>query len=104
MYVKIYSYHVQMDKASDLLEVQDRAHRLYAKYVTSRSMLLRHRADPSRWLEIQSYQDEQTYQDGSKAISSDPEAAELWEAFLATLASDKIVEDEYEQIAVLGER
>ncbi len=102
MFVKIYSYRVDPEKAEEMLSVQKRASRLYAKHVTSRFALFRHRDDPCQWLEMQWYADESAYNDAVSTINADPETPQLWQAFRETLdpTGQTISEDAYEQVWV----
>jgi hypothetical protein len=100
MFIKIYSYRVDPDKAEDMLSVQKRAGQLYAQYVTSRFALFRNRDDPSHWLEIQWYADEHAYNDAVTTINADAQTHQLWQEFRETLdpPGQTIGEDAYEQV------
>ena len=104
MFVKTYSYHVQPGRLQEMLAIQERVCRAYARHVSVRSVLLKNREDPARCLEIQWFTDEQAFKDGMEAVNNNEEVSELWEAFQDTLVpgGQIIVEGTFEQIWASG--
>jgi hypothetical protein len=100
MFVKTYSYRVLPDNVPEMLAIQARTSQAYARQGLIRSTLLRDRQDPNRWLEIQSYADEASFKKGMEVVNADPEIAELWERFQATLGPpDQVIKEmTYEQV------
>ncbi|PEY32272.1 hypothetical protein CN354_21815 [Bacillus cereus] len=81
MFVKVYQYHIQIDKEKEYLEVQEKAASLYQKYIFIRSVYLKSNDDESKWIEMSWYKDEATYKKRIELISHEKELQELWKQF-----------------------
>jgi hypothetical protein len=100
MFVKAYRYHVQPEKTEQYLAIQERANQVYQKHICYRAVHLRSREDPSLWLEIHWYPNEETYNKGMDLVNAEPEISQLWQEFQATLDTSRqtIIEEYFEQI------
>lgn len=105
MFVKIYRYHIQPDKTDEFIKVQERASKIYGKYMSYRSVYLRDREKPGLWLEIQWCRDEDTYRRAMDSINAEPEIERLWQEFQALLdPNDRAIQEEYyEQVHSEGD-
>jgi hypothetical protein len=109
MIVKVYRYRIQPDKTDAYLAIQERAARIYRKHIRYRSVHLRSLDDPSQWLEVHWYPDQETYRNRIDRINSDPEIDRLWSEFQGILDPDHdgVSEEMFEQLMVdenLGNR
>jgi hypothetical protein len=96
MFVKIYHYHIRPDKTEEFLRIQERASKIYRKYISYRCVYLRDRDNPGLWLEIQWCCDEDTYRSAMDSINAEPEIERLWQEFQALLdPSDRTIREEY---------
>ena len=88
MFVKVYRYRIRPDKEEEFVAIQEAANRIYSRHIEFRSVHLRDRYDPTRWMEIQWCQDEDAYNRAMKRIDAEPEIGTLWERFQALLDPD----------------
>ncbi len=52
MYVKVYEYHIPIDKIKEYFYIQEKASNIYRKYINSTTTYLQSNDDPTKWLEI----------------------------------------------------
>ncbi|MBM7619667.1 hydroxymethylpyrimidine pyrophosphatase-like HAD family hydrolase [Bacillus tianshenii] len=99
MFVKIYQYHIQQDKVKEYFEIQQKASEIYLKYITSQTTYLNSKADPTKWLEISRYENEEEYYKSMKLVNEEAKIQELFKGFQSLLVSDKreIMEEEFMQ-------
>lgn len=85
MFVKMYQYYIHPEKTEQFWAVQKKPNSLYTKYVQYRVHFLRDEKNPSRWLEIQYYPNQESYEKGQRLVNEDQEIKELWKAFQSVL-------------------
>ena len=99
MFVKIYEYHIQKGKIENYLNLQKRANHLYSKYLDGHTIYLKSAQSETKWLEISTYKDEATYQQGIKLVNSNSEIGKLFEQFESYLEEKReIKEENYDEI------
>ena len=81
MFVKMYRYRIRPDREKQYLAIHDRAAQIYRKHVRFREVHLKSPGDPGTWVELQYYEDEQTYLNTIKVIEAEPEIGELFQKF-----------------------
>lgn len=103
-FVKVYRYRIRPDQTEHCLALQDRAHRLYGQFVHYHVVHLRSKENPSEWLEIHWYPDEEAYRRGMEILRTRPEAAELWREFQTMLEPPEqgIVPEYFERLRYSG--
>lgn len=85
MYVKVYEYHIPTDKIKEYFCIQEKASNIYRKYIDSTTTYLQSNDDPTKWLEITTYQSEQDYHANIALINEQTEIAALFQEFQALL-------------------
>ncbi|MFD2445011.1 hypothetical protein ACFSO7_13655 [Bacillus sp. CGMCC 1.16607] len=97
MFVKIYQYHIEIDKIDEFLEIQEKAASIYNRYIDFHTIFLHSKHDQSKWLEITRYKDEMEYQKSIKIINEQKEIQELFESFQSLLVRQKkeITEEDF---------
>jgi heme-degrading monooxygenase HmoA len=100
MFVKIYEYHIQPDKEQEYLNIQQKAGEIYKRHIDAHSLHLKSRDDPSKWMEITRYRDEEEYKRSIVLINQYEEIHELFRGFQSLLASEKSEIREEDFIAV----
>ena len=100
MFAKIYRYRIRPEKRGEFLSIQGRVSRIYRKYVRFRVVHLVDVGEPNRWVEIQWYPDEETYNLSIAEINQDPEIDKLWKEFQEILDPGKreISEEDFIQV------
>lgn len=100
MYVKVHIYHVQPEKENIYLEIQEKAIKLYQKYIHVHSVHLKSKNDKTKWIEISWYKDKETYETSIALVNQDGEIQELFSSFLSVLDPTKpeIIEEDFSQI------
>lgn len=103
-FVKVYRYRIRPEQTEQCLALQDRAHKLYSELIHYHVVHLRNRENPSEWLEIHWYPDEETYRHGMELLATRPEAAELWREFQSMLEPPEqgIVPEYFERLRYSG--
>ena len=61
MFVKIYEYHIEESKEEYFLEIQEKAVRIYRKYLNCDVMYLKSIEHETMWLEISRYNSEEEF-------------------------------------------
>ncbi|MEG9295523.1 hypothetical protein V6B33_03595 [Mangrovibacillus sp. Mu-81] len=89
MFIKIYEYHIQPDKEQEHLNIQQKAGEIYSRHIDSHSLHLRSKENPSKWMEITRYRDEDEYKRSIDLINQCEEIQELFTEFQSLLTSDK---------------
>ncbi|WP_456278930.1 hypothetical protein [Bacillus sp. AK128] len=94
MFVKVYKYHIQNDKVDEYLSIQEKASKIYGKYIDLQTTYLQSIDDHTKWLEISKYKDENEYQKSMDLINKEFEIKELFKAFQCLLVSDSEISEE----------
>jgi len=89
MFVKVYQYHIQKDKVDEYLAIQEKASKIYGRYLDFHTMYLNSKEDATKWIEISRYKDENEYQKSIDMINEQEEIQQLFLAFQSLLVSDK---------------
>lgn len=89
MFVKIYEYHIKRDMEVFFLEIQEKATRIYNKYLSCDVMYLKSIDDETLWLEITRYCSEEEYLNNIQKVNSEPVMKELFEQFYSCLVPEK---------------
>ncbi len=99
-FVKIYRYRIDPSNAERCLELQERAHTMFAEHIHYHVVHLRSRVDPAEWLEIHWYPDEASHRSGMQQLQSMPEITQLWDEFQTLLdpPHQPIIADYYERL------
>lgn len=99
MFVKVYQYHIQQDKVQEYFEIQKKSSEIYSKYITSETMYLNSKEDPTKWMEISRYENEQEYYKSMKLVNEVVEIHSLFKSFQSLLVSEKreIMEEDFIQ-------
>jgi hypothetical protein len=99
MFVKVYQYHIQQGKVKEYFEIQQKASEIYRKYINSQTTYLNSKADPTKWLEISRYENEEEYYKSMKLVNEEEEIQELFKRFQSLLVTDKkeIMEEDFTQ-------
>ncbi|WP_417897667.1 hypothetical protein ABN702_15410 [Bacillus haimaensis] len=99
MFVKVYQYHIQQDKVKEYFEIQQKSSEIYRKYITSKTTYLNSKADPTKWLEISRYENEEEYDKSMKLVNEEAEIQDLFKRFQSLLVSEKreIIEEDFIQ-------
>jgi hypothetical protein len=101
MYIKVYKYHIIPGKEQDFLDIQAKAENIYSRFIEKEALLLRNKDDSTKWMEINIYKDESSYNESIKIIDQQKEIADLYTKFLNVIISKKeLKEESYEQIVV----
>jgi hypothetical protein len=100
MFVKVYIYHIQEDKIEEYLNIQEKAGKVYGKYIDSQTTYLRSNVDATKWMEITKYKSEEEYNKNIDLIHHHKEIKELYHSFQAELVKgkDEIVEENFTEI------
>jgi hypothetical protein len=89
MFIKIYEYHIQPDKEQEYLRIQQKAADIYSRHIDSQSIHLKSKEEPSKWMEITRYKNEDEYKRSIKLINQYKEIQELFKEFQSLLVSEK---------------
>ncbi|NHM34075.1 hypothetical protein [Neobacillus terrae] len=89
MFVKVYQYHIQKDKTDEYLAIQEKASKIYGRYIDFHTLYLNSKVDATKWIEITRYKDENEYQKSLAMINQQEKIQELFEAFQSLLVTDK---------------
>ncbi|MEK3990613.1 hypothetical protein [Robertmurraya sp. FSL R5-0851] len=89
MFVKIYQYHIQNDRVDEYLAIQEKASKIYGKYIDFHTMYLNSKNDVTKWIEITRYKDEEEFNKSIHFINQHQEIQELFEEFQSLLLNDK---------------
>lgn len=89
MFVKMYQYHIQIDRVEEYLAIQERTAKIYGKYLDFHTIHLNSKHDVTKWIEITSYKDEEDYRKSIHIINQDQEIQDLFEEFKSLLLNDK---------------
>jgi hypothetical protein len=89
MFIKVYEYHILPDKDKEYLKIQEKAGEIYSRHIDSRTLHLKSMEDPSKWMEITSYRNEEEYEKSIELINQYEEIQELFREFQALLISDE---------------
>lgn len=101
MFIKVYTYYVIPEREQDFLEIQAQAEIIYSRYVEKQSLFLRSKDDNAKWMEIQIYKDETSYNESTKIIDQQKEIVDLYNRFMKLIISKEEFNDEnYEQIFI----
>ncbi|MEH7884342.1 hypothetical protein V7654_08445 [Bacillus sp. JJ1609] len=101
MFIKVYTYHIIPEREQDFLEIQAQAENVYSRYIEKQSLFLRSKEDCTKWLEVQIYKDEISYDESIKIIDQQKEIADLYTKFLKLIISkEELTEENYEQILI----
>lgn len=101
MFVKIYTYHVEEAREDDYLNIQAEAEKIYTKFVEKKTVHLRSKEDHTKWMEIHTYKDKESYQKGMKKMNELPEIQELYSRFLNVIMTEfGVKEEDFEEVTV----
>lgn len=89
MFVKVFQYYIQKDKIDEYLNIQEKALRIYSKYIDFQTIFLNSKNDETKWIEISRYKSEDEYNKSINLIDQQKEIQELYEAFQSLLVTDK---------------
>lgn len=105
MFIKVYEYHIQPDKETEYLEIQEKAGEIYSRHIDSHSLHLKSRDDPSKWMEITRYRNEEEYERSIQFINQEEEIQDLFKQFQALLGSEinEIREENFHLVKERGE-
>ncbi|MBE4909843.1 hypothetical protein IMZ08_17550 [Bacillus luteolus] len=96
MFVKVYTYHIQHDKVAEYLAIQEKAFKIYNRYLDFQTIYLQSKEDNTKWMEITKYKDEEEYKKCIDLINKSEEIQELFNAFQSLLVSQmKISEEDF---------
>ncbi|WP_043932777.1 hypothetical protein [Bacillus sp. EB01] len=88
MFVKVYQYHIQKDKIDEYLAIQEKASKIYERYLDFHTMYLNSKVDATKWIEISIYKNENEYQLSMDLINQQEEIQELFKVFQSLLVTD----------------
>jgi hypothetical protein len=98
-FVNVYRYRLRADAVHRCLEAWRSAHAIYARHLPGSSVVFfRSREDPSAWLEVATYPDENAYRRAFPAVNADPELRALWAEIEAALAEPVVREEAFEEV------
>lgn len=103
MFIKLYEYHIQQDKEQEYLRIQEKAADIYSRHIDSHSFHLKSKDDPSKWMEITRYRNEEEYNRSIGLINQSEEIQQLLNEFQSLLLSEKC-EVREEDFTVVKER
>jgi hypothetical protein len=89
MFIKVYEYHIMQHKENEYLKIQERAGEIYSRHINSSSVHLKSSEDPSKWMEITRYKNEEEYERSIQLINRDKEIQDLFTQFQALLVFEK---------------
>ncbi|KAB2330684.1 hypothetical protein [Bacillus mesophilum] len=89
MFVKMYEYYIQDDKLEEFLVIQEKASKIYGRYLSFQTQYLQSKDDPTKWIEITRYNDEKEYIQSLELINQHPEIQALFKAFQSVLLTSK---------------
>lgn len=89
MFVKVYQYHIQKDRVEEFLDFQEKAAKIYGRFLDFHTMYLNSKEDETKWFEITRYKDEAEYKRSLAVINEQEEIQELFAAFQSLLVSEK---------------
>jgi hypothetical protein len=89
MFIKIYEYYIQPDKEQEYLRIQQKAADIYSRHIDSQSLHLKSKDEPSKWMEITRYPNEDEYKRSIKLINQYKEIQELFKEFQSLLVPEK---------------
>ncbi|MBU9723040.1 MULTISPECIES: hypothetical protein [Bacillaceae] len=100
MYVKIYIYHIKIDKIEEYLSIQEKAGGIYGRYIDSQTTYLRSSEDRTKWMEITKYRSEEEYNKRIELINNDKEIKDLFKSFQSVLLESKseIIEENFTEL------
>ncbi|WP_312092352.1 hypothetical protein [Niallia sp.] len=100
MYVKIYEYHIKEEKIEDYLSIQEKASKIYKKHIESKTTYLQSNEDPTKWMEITTYNSEEDYLKNIAIINKNVEIQVLFNKFQALLlpGNNLIKEEDFTKI------
>ena len=90
MYIKIYEYHIEKDKEEFFLEIQEKAVRIYKKYLSCNVLYLKSTDDETMWLEVSRFGSQEEYLIGIQKVNNEPAIKELYEQFESCLVPEKL--------------
>lgn len=101
MFVKIYTYHVDIAQEHEYLNIQAEAEKIYTKYVEKKTVHLRSEEDHTKWMEIHTYKDKESYQKGMNKMNELPEIQELFSRFINVIMPEfGVKEEDFEEVTV----
>jgi hypothetical protein len=101
MFVKVYTYHVLPGKEADLIEVLVNAEKIYSRFVKKQSSILKSNGDRTKWMEIHTYTDENSYIESMNLINQQPEIKKLYTRFSELIQSKtELTEEDFQQQAL----
>ncbi|MEI5908692.1 hypothetical protein WAK64_16715 [Bacillus spongiae] len=100
MFVKIYQYHIQKEKEEEYLSIQEKAGEIYAKHIDLHTLYFKSKENDTKWLEINCYKDQDTYNKSIELINKQIEIQKLFKSFQSVLVSEKseILEEDFIKI------
>lgn len=103
MFIKVYEYHIKPDKEQEYLRIQKKAADIYSRHIDSHSLHLKSKHDPSKWMEITHYRNEEEYKKSIELINQYDEIQQLFREFQSFLISERC-EIREEDFTVVKER
>ncbi|QGG54909.1 hypothetical protein [Paenibacillus sp. B01] len=96
-YVKLHAYHVQKEKRDEYLDLQRQAAEVYGRHASFRTLFLNSMEDETRWIEITTYDSEESYAEAIRLIDEEPEIGDLFRRFKSLLVQEnaEIVEEDF---------
>jgi len=99
MYVKVYSYHVDPDRAAEYLKIQQKAEKIYSEYTEKTAIHLNSKQDPTKWMEVHQYVNKETYLQTMEKVNARPEIIELYTDFQGVLINGgQVTEEDYIEV------
>ncbi|MBM7841001.1 hypothetical protein JOC54_004300 [Alkalihalobacillus xiaoxiensis] len=94
MFVKMYQYHISLDKVDEYLYIQQQAKRLYNKYIRYQSTHLNSNKDRTKWIELSIYESEEVYQSSITFINQEKEIQSLYRQFESIVIDRSEIKEE----------
>ena len=88
MYVKVFEYHIQKEKVAEYFRIQEKANKIYKKYIDSETTYLQSHDDPTKWMEITTYNSKEDYHFTIAIINEKEEIQQLFSEFQSLLLPD----------------
>ncbi|WP_028546978.1 hypothetical protein [Paenibacillus taiwanensis] len=85
MFIKIYRYYVQPSQLNKCLTIVDRSDQIYKTVVDYTMLHVRCEEEPTKFVEIQMYENEQVYEAAMDILNRNVELESLYQQFMAIL-------------------
>lgn len=85
MFVVVYNYKIPIEKTKEYINLEKRAIKIYLEFGCSDVQIYRNSTIPNRWMEINFFQDHETYQQVIEKVNKDSRMDLLFKAFMELL-------------------